>query len=63
LTTAIRRRLRDEVGMAVGELTCVLPDFAYLATDASGPGSAPAEDGGAVGELDAISDDSGPRDR
>jgi isopentenyldiphosphate isomerase len=61
LTTAIRRRLRDELGRAVGELTGVLPDFAYLATDANGPGSAPAEDGGAVGELDAFSDDAGPR--
>jgi hypothetical protein len=26
LTTAIRRRLHDELGMAVGEPTCVLPD-------------------------------------
>ena len=33
---AIRRRLVDELGLAVGALTCVLPDFAYRATDASG---------------------------
>ena len=36
LPAAIRRRLRDELGLAVGELECVLPDFAYRATDASG---------------------------
>jgi isopentenyl-diphosphate delta-isomerase len=33
---AIERRLWDELGMAAGELTCVLPDFGYTATDASG---------------------------
>ena len=33
---AVRRRLDDELGLDVGELTCVLPDFAYRATDASG---------------------------
>lgn len=33
---AIRRRLVDELGLEVGDLTCVLPDFAYRATDASG---------------------------
>ena len=36
LPDAIRRRLVDELGLEVGELTCVLPDFAYRATDASG---------------------------
>jgi isopentenyl-diphosphate delta-isomerase len=36
LPAAIRRRLRDELGLLVGELECVLPDFAYRATDASG---------------------------
>ena len=36
LPEAIRRRLRDELSLEVGELECVLPDFAYRATDASG---------------------------
>lgn len=36
MTDAIRRRLVDEIGLEVGEITCVLPDFAYRATDASG---------------------------
>jgi isopentenyl-diphosphate Delta-isomerase len=36
IPTAIRRRLHDELGLAVGDLECVLPDFAYQATDASG---------------------------
>jgi isopentenyl-diphosphate delta-isomerase len=36
LTDAVRRRLVDELGLEVGELTCALPDFAYRATDASG---------------------------
>ena len=36
LTDAIRRRLVDELGLEVGDLSCVLPDFAYRATDASG---------------------------
>ncbi len=36
MTDAIRRRLDDELGLSVGELSCVLPDFAYTATDASG---------------------------
>lgn len=36
MTDAIRRRLDDELELSVGELTCVLPDFAYTATDASG---------------------------
>ena len=35
-TDAIRRRLVDELGLEVGALTCVLPEFAYRATDASG---------------------------
>ena len=33
---AVRRRMVDELGLEVGELTCTLPDFAYRATDASG---------------------------
>lgn len=36
LPAAIRRRLDDELGLAVSDLECVLPDFAYRATDASG---------------------------
>jgi isopentenyl-diphosphate delta-isomerase type 1 len=36
IPAAIRRRLHDELGLAVGDLECVLPDFAYRATDASG---------------------------
>lgn len=36
LEDAVRRRLVDELGLEVGELTCALPDFAYRATDASG---------------------------
>lgn len=36
MTEAIRRRLDDELGLVVGELSCALPDFAYTATDASG---------------------------
>lgn len=36
LTDAIRRRLDEELGLEVGELSCVLPDFAYRAVDASG---------------------------
>ena len=36
LPAAIRRRLGDERGLDVGDLECVLPDFAYRATDASG---------------------------
>jgi isopentenyl-diphosphate Delta-isomerase len=36
IPTAIRRRLDDELGLAVGSLECILPDFAYSATDASG---------------------------
>ncbi len=36
MTEAIRRRLDHELGLSVGELNCVLPDFAYTAIDASG---------------------------
>ena len=36
MPAAIRRRLHDELGLAVGDLECVLPDFGYRATDASG---------------------------
>lgn len=36
LADAVRRRLRFELGLEVGELSCVLRDFAYTATDASG---------------------------
>ena len=33
---AIERRLHQELGVGVSDLSCVLPDFAYTATDASG---------------------------
>lgn len=33
---ALRRRLREELGVAVTELECVLPDFAYRARDVTG---------------------------
>ncbi len=33
---AVRRRVREELGLELAELTCVLPDFAYTAVDASG---------------------------
>ena len=33
---AVRRRLPQELGVEVSDLTCVLPDFSYTATDASG---------------------------
>jgi len=36
MTGAVRRRLRFELGLEVGDLRCVLPDFTYTATDASG---------------------------
>jgi isopentenyl-diphosphate delta-isomerase len=36
VTDAVRRRLGFELGLEVGDLTCLLPDFAYTATDASG---------------------------
>lgn len=33
---AIRRRAQDELGMELGSITAVLPDFRYRAVDASG---------------------------
>jgi len=33
---AVRRRVGQELGLEVRDLTCVLPDFAYTAVDASG---------------------------
>jgi len=33
---AVRRRVGQELGIELAELTCVLPDFAYTAVDASG---------------------------
>jgi isopentenyl-diphosphate delta-isomerase len=33
---AVRRRLDHELGLIVGRLTCVLPEFAYRARDPSG---------------------------
>ena len=36
LTDAVSRRLDDELGLAVTDLDCVLPDFAYKAVDAGG---------------------------
>jgi isopentenyl-diphosphate delta-isomerase type 1 len=36
LEAAVRRRLRQELGADVDHLRQVLPDFAYVATDASG---------------------------
>jgi isopentenyl-diphosphate delta-isomerase type 1 len=36
MVSAVARRLDDELGMDVGELECVLPDFRYRAVDASG---------------------------
>jgi isopentenyl-diphosphate Delta-isomerase len=36
MTDAVRRRLRFELGLDVGYLTCALPEFAYTASDASG---------------------------
>lgn len=33
---AVRRRVGEELGLEVGEVTCVLPDFRYRAVDASG---------------------------
>jgi len=33
---AVRRRVGQELGLELAELTCVLPDFAYTAVDASG---------------------------
>jgi len=36
ISDAVRRRLELELGLEVTDLTCVLPDFAYTATDPSG---------------------------
>jgi isopentenyl-diphosphate Delta-isomerase len=36
MTDAVQRRLGYELGASVTDLVCVLPDFAYTATDASG---------------------------
>ena len=33
---AVRRRVQQELGLELSDLTCVLPDFAYTAVDASG---------------------------
>jgi len=33
---AVGRRARDELGLALAELTCILPDFRYRAVDAAG---------------------------
>lgn len=33
---ALRRRLHEELGVAVADLRCVLPDFAYRARDVTG---------------------------
>jgi len=36
LEDAVRRRVREELGLDLVGLSCVLPDFAYRAVDASG---------------------------
>lgn len=36
MTDAVRRRVGHELGMEIGELRAVLPDYAYTAIDASG---------------------------
>jgi isopentenyl-diphosphate delta-isomerase type 1 len=33
---AVRRRVGEELGVELADLTCVLPDFSYTAVDASG---------------------------
>lgn len=33
---AVRRRVNEELGIALGEVACLLPDFRYRAVDASG---------------------------
>ena len=33
---AIRRRVAEELGIELGDLSCVLPDFSYRAVDSSG---------------------------
>jgi isopentenyl-diphosphate delta-isomerase type 1 len=36
MAEAVRRRVGQELGLELADLTCVLPDFAYTAVDASG---------------------------
>lgn len=36
MTVAIARHARSELGLSLTDVTCVLPDFRYRATDASG---------------------------
>lgn len=36
LETAVRRRARDELGLELTDVTVIVPDFRYRATDASG---------------------------
>lgn len=36
LDHCVRRRVDEELGIRLDDLTCVLPDFSYSATDASG---------------------------
>jgi isopentenyl-diphosphate delta-isomerase len=36
MVDAVRRRVRYELGLELGEIRCLLPDYAYTATDASG---------------------------
>jgi isopentenyl-diphosphate delta-isomerase len=53
---AVARRAREELGVHVAELRCVLPDFRYHAVDASGVVEnefCPVFCGRAVGALDA----------
>lgn len=55
LTGAVVRRARDELGIDIAELRCVLPDFRYQAVDASGVVEnevCPVFCGRAVGTLD-----------
>lgn len=36
IEVAVRRRVRHELGLAISQLRCVLPDFRYRATDPAG---------------------------
>ncbi|HEX2808269.1 MAG TPA: isopentenyl-diphosphate Delta-isomerase [Kineosporiaceae bacterium] len=36
IAAAVRRRVRHELGLAISQLRCVLPDFRYRATDPGG---------------------------
>ncbi|WP_442932995.1 isopentenyl-diphosphate Delta-isomerase [Mycobacterium kyogaense] len=36
MTDAVHRRVREELGVGIAELTCVLPDFRYYAVAADG---------------------------